>query len=104
MDLFFQTREYDEVVQTRCEVHPFADTELPFVSATDLAILKSTFDRGADEAGKERDWTDIRLMLEAGTPDVDETLKWVERLEGKDSDHLARLRALASDVTRPRGL
>lgn len=98
LDLFFPTRHYDRVVQARAEVHPFADAELPFVSATDLAILKATFDGGMDVAGKERDWTDLRLMFEAGTPDVPEVLRWVESLEGGDSANLAKLRSL---VDRP---
>jgi predicted nucleotidyltransferase len=99
VDLFFRTNDYHRVVQERAETHPFADTELPFVSATDMTILKATFDRGMDKAGKERDWTDIRLMLEARTPDVREVMRWVERLEGKDSDNLATLRALVAETS-----
>lgn len=102
VDLFFPTRDYDNLVQARAELHPFARTDLPFVSATDLAILKATCDRGPDIAGEERDWTDLRLMLEAGTPDVKETLRWVERLEEGDSPSLAKLRALVSESERGR--
>jgi hypothetical protein len=98
VDLFFPTREYDRLVQQRAELYPFADTRLPFVSATDLAILKATFDRGTDVAGKERDWTDLRLMLEAGTPDIDDVLQWIERLQGRESPNLAKLRTLVSEI------
>ena len=99
VDLFFQTTDYHKVIQERAQTHPFADTELPYVSATDLTILKATFDRGSDKAGKERDWTDIRLMLEARTPDVGEVMKWVERLDGRESDNLAKLRSLAAETS-----
>ena len=99
VDLFFETKDFHKVIQERVETHPFADTELPFVSATDLTILKATFDRRTDKAGKERDWTDIRLMLEARTPDVREVMRWVERLEGRASDNLAKLRALDAETS-----
>jgi hypothetical protein len=99
VDLFFETKDYHKVIQERAETRPFADTELPFVTATDLTILKATFERGTDKAGKERDWTDIRLMLEARTPDVREVMRWIERLEGKDSDNLAKFRSLAGETS-----
>lgn len=101
VDLFFPTSGHHDVLQSRSEVHPFADSRLPFVSATDLVVLKATSDRGSDLAGKERDRTDIRLMLEAGTPDVREALRWVEQLEGPGSDNLAKLRALVSEIEAP---
>jgi len=100
VDLFFQTRAYDKVIQERARTRPFADRKLPFVSATDLTILKATFDRGTDKAGKERDWTDIRLMLEARTPDVKDVMTWIERLEGTDSKNLVKLRALVAETSQ----
>ena len=96
VDLFFRCRDYDDIVNTRSELKRFAGIDIPIVAATDLAILKSTFDRGSDIAGKERDWTDIRLMLEAQTVDVKESLKWVAHLSGSESANYQKLATLVS--------
>lgn len=63
IDLFFRASAFHDDVATRARWMPFADTELPFLSAEDLAVFKSLFDR-------PKDWLDIAAMADSGSLDV----------------------------------
>lgn len=97
VDLFFATNEYHQLVLDRAELYEFDGVPMKFVTATDLTVLKATFDRGGDITGKERDWLDIRSMLDAGTVDVDEATRWLERIPGA-AEFLTRFSRLAEEV------
>ena len=83
IDLFFRASSFHDDVARRTNFLPFADSELPFLSANDLAVFKSLFDR-------PKDWLDIAAMAESGAlgPAATSTL---ESLIGVD-DRVERLR------------
>ncbi|NNN18918.1 MAG: hypothetical protein HKL84_03595 [Acidimicrobiaceae bacterium] len=76
VDLFFATHEFHGVAHSRAETVPFATSQIPILSATDLTVFKAKF-------GRDQDWVDIKEMLKAGTVDTAEALRWVARLVGK---------------------
>lgn len=86
VDLFFRASEFHDDAAERAELHPFGVHELPFLSAQDLAVFKSLFDR-------PKDWVDISAMLSAGALDVHVVVEVLRSLIGDDPrvDHLARL-------------
>jgi hypothetical protein len=98
VNLFFPTNDFLRLALNRAETHRYQGVGLPFITATDLTVLKATFNRGTDIGGKEKDWLDIRMMLEAGTPDVKDAMAWIERLEGPNSSALQKLSALAQET------
>lgn len=82
VDLFFAKDDYYQRVEGRKELHRFAGTSIPVISATDLTVFKTLFNR-------PQDWVDIAEMLRAGTVDVAEALRCVEHLGGsRASDRL----------------
>lgn len=69
VDLFFSFDEYHSVVLENAVHLPFpsadGSTELPFLAADDLVVMKLAFNR-------TKDWADLEAMIAAGTPiDVD---------------------------------
>ena len=78
VDLFFVKDSYHLLVDNRKELRPFAGTTIPVLSATDLTVFKTIFDR-------DQDWVDIKEMLRAGTVDVAEAAHWVEHLGGAEA-------------------
>ncbi|MDA8116882.1 MAG: hypothetical protein M0000_05725 [Actinomycetota bacterium] len=82
VDLFFAKDDYYQLVEGRKELYRFAGTSIPVISATDLTVFKTLFNR-------PQDWVDIAEMLRAGTVDVAEALRCVEHLGGsRASDRL----------------
>ena len=88
IDLFFRASSFHDGVAARTAWMPFSDTELPFLSANDLAVFKSLFDRS-------KDWLDISEMVESGSLDTGSVAAVLESLIGPDA-RIARLRALGS--------
>ena len=88
IDLFFRASSFHDGVAARTAWMPFSDTELPFLSANDLAVFKSLFDRS-------KDWLDISEMVESGSLDTGSVAAVLELLIGPD-ERIARLRALGS--------
>jgi hypothetical protein len=66
---------------------------IPVLSATDLTIFKSLFDR-------TKDWADIEEMVAFGSPDVEEALAWLTELLGPDDPRVHRLRGIPSNIRR----
>lgn len=67
------------------------DTDVPILSATDLAVFKALFDR-------LKDWADIEELLRYGEVDRDEVLRWLAAVVGADDERLARFRETAQRV------
>jgi hypothetical protein len=77
IDLFFRASEFHVEVAQRCEWHIFSNTPLPFLSALDLTIFKSLFDR-------PKDWLDIRQMVDAGAVNPNDAATRLRQLLGDD--------------------
>lgn len=72
-------------MEGRKESYPFNGAVIPVISATDLTVFKSIFNR-------PQDWVDIGEMLKAGTVDPKEALRCVEYLGGGEAgDRLKRV-------------
>lgn len=56
-------------------LRPLLGVEIPVLSATDLVVFKAGL-------GRDKDWVDIRAMLEAGTADLAEALRCTEDVYG----------------------
>lgn len=91
VDLFFPQHEFHRVVAERTRDRPFLDTVIPVISATDLVVFKTMFNR-------TRDWPDIEAVLRAGTANESEILRWTEAILGADSPARARLVALVHQI------
>ena len=78
IDLFFARDDYYRLVEERKEIQRFAGTSIPVISATDLTVFKTLFNR-------PQDWVDIAEMLKAGTVDAAEALRWAEHLGGVEA-------------------
>lgn len=88
IDLFFAYDRFHDAAASAAVVVPFADGEIPILSAEHLTICKVVFDRG-------RDWVDIEAMLALGTSiDSAEVLRWVGRIVGDDDPRYDRVAAL----------
>lgn len=87
IDLFFRASTFHEGVAIRTVHHLFAGSELPFLSAVDLAVFKALF-------GRPKDWIDIEAMIDAGAVEVREVIDTLRSLVG-DDQRVDRLRALA---------
>jgi pimeloyl-ACP methyl ester carboxylesterase len=86
VDLFFRSSTFHDGVAERAELHPFADRQLPFIAARDLAVFKALFDR-------PKDWLDIAAMAEAGALELETVAEVLSSLVGED-ERVDRLRSL----------
>lgn len=87
VDLFFPQHLLHRVVAGRTVRMPLGDGEVPVLSATDLTTFKALFNR-------TKDWADIEEMVAFGTPDIAESLAWLEEILGPEDPRLARLRSV----------
>ena len=88
VDLFFSYDPFHDAARDATRTVPFADTEIPVLSADHLLVCKAIFDR-------PKDWVDIDAMVAWGTPlDRDEVLRWTADLLGAHSHQHARLDVL----------
>lgn len=94
VDLFFPQHRFHDVVAARVRTVTFDGEPLPVISPTDLAVFKAMFSRA-------KDWADIEAMLEAGSVDRDEALRWTEVILGADHPSHEKLADLCQRV-RPR--
>lgn len=87
IDLFFSVAAvHEEAARSRRMVR-FADREIPVLAPAHLVLFKALFDR-------EKDWVDIRAVVEAGETDLGPALRWVGQLVGEDDPRTQRLRAV----------
>lgn len=89
LDLFFPQHSLHALVASRTREVAFGSTSIPVISATDILIFKALFNR-------PKDWVDIAAIVEAGTADVDEALRWIAQLVGEDNTNHQRLLALST--------
>lgn len=95
VDLFFPQHELHAAAAAGAVRRPFAGKELPFLSATHLAVFKSLFAR-------PKDWLDIEAMVRAGTVNVAEVRRWLVELVGADDErHLAPFDATVQRAAVP---
>lgn len=87
IDLFFANHPFHATARERVRWVPFADTEIPVLDCTSLAVFKAFFNR-------TKDWADLEAMAEAGQLDTDAVGGFLTDLLGKDDPRLARLRLL----------
>ena len=87
VDLFFPQDALHETVAARVTSVPFAGGTIPIISATDLTVFKTLFDR-------PKDWVDIAEMAAYGEIDPAEALRWVTRLLGRADRRTRRLAEL----------
>jgi hypothetical protein len=83
LDVFFPQHELHDALRQRVERVPFAGSTIPILSATDLAIFKSLFDR-------PKDWVDIDEMLAYGEVDVAAVREWLVRIVGAKDRRVAK--------------
>jgi len=86
VDLFFDTHPFHRIAASRIRRVPFADTSIPVLDCTTLAVFKAMFDR-------TKDWADLEAMSDAGQLDVVAVGALVAGILG-DDPRLARLSAL----------
>lgn len=94
LDLFFPQHELHELVAHRAEIVTILGSPVPVLSATDLCIFKSLFDR-------RRDWADIVALLEYGEVHLDEVRDWLTRIVGPDDDRFRKLEEAAEEARQP---
>lgn len=77
------------MVPAHCRMRsvPFADTTIPVLDCTTLAVFKAFFNR-------TRDWADLEAMADAGQLDVDAAGGFLTDFLGKGDARLERLRQL----------
>lgn len=93
VDLFFPEHEFHREVARVTTERPFGRTGylLPVISAAHLTVFKVLFDR-------PKDWVDIASMLQVGTVDVAEALRWLGILLGPDHPNFRRLAELVAET------
>ncbi len=87
VSLFANHPFYETVHERVCTV-PFADTAIPALDCTSLAVFKAFVNR-------TKDWADLEAMHDAGQLDVDAVGGFLTDLLDKDDPRLERLRLLA---------
>jgi hypothetical protein len=90
IDLFFAYDPLHDRCMERTRRAPFGDGEtIPVLSAEDLAIFKTIFDRA-------KDWRDLRELFFALAGDFDDeyALGWLRRILAADDQRLLRFQAL----------
>jgi hypothetical protein len=87
VDLFLSTTEFHQQVASRCRWERFLGLEVPFLSCSDLAVFKASFNR-------TKDWADLEEMAAVGTLDVDRVVGVLVRYLGSDDERVARVGTL----------
>ena len=93
VDLFFDAHDFHRQAAAAVRVVPFTGRTIPVLGCTELVVFKTMYNR-------TRDWADIEAMLEAGTVNRSEALRWVEQLLARDAPELERLAMLAEQQGR----
>ena len=88
VDLFFAYDAFHHAAAKARQTVPFADGEIPILSAEHLMVCKVVFNRG-------KDWVDIDAMRTlGGSIDTAEVLRWVGRIAGDEDPRYERIAAL----------
>jgi hypothetical protein len=89
IDLFLDVLSFHREVAKSVRHVSFMDRTIPVVGCTALAVFKAMFDR-------TRDWADIEAMIEVSAIDLDEAVRWTQKMDGPDSVRARRLNSLRS--------
>jgi hypothetical protein len=89
IDLFFSYDPFHDAAAKARRRVPFADGEIPVLSAEHLVVCKAVFNRG-------KDWVDIDSLLEQTTIDSAEVMRWVGRIAGDADPRFERIAAVLS--------
>lgn len=88
LDLFFpQHPTYHRLVADRAELWEFPGASIKVMTATDLMVFKSLFDRS-------KDWVDIESLVECEAGDAAEAAEWIAEFVGTDDPRFQRLRRI----------
>lgn len=88
LDLFLpQHPAYHALVTSRAAPVDFLGADIKVMSATDLIVFKTLFDRS-------KDWVDIESLVESDAGDLEEAARWVSGFVGDDDPRVARLRSM----------
>ena len=94
LDLFLPQHEaYHRLVHDRAVETDFLGAGIKVITATDLIVFKTLFNRS-------KDWVDIETLLAEGQGDLPDARRWLEEILGESSSSLRRLLALAAQVGR----
>ncbi len=84
LDLFFNYAPVHEDAARHRRTVPFADTRIPVLGPTELAVFKAMFDR-------TRDWADIEAMVAARSVDTEAVRTALADMLAADDARFARL-------------
>lgn len=87
VDLFFSYDAFHEAAAKARRQVPFADSEIPVLSAEHLVVCKVVFNRA-------KDWVDVGALLEQTVLDPAEVLRWVGRIAGDTDPRFERIAAV----------
>lgn len=90
VDLFLDIHSFHAEVADGVRSVPFEGRTIPVLECTALAVFKALFDR-------TKDWADIEEIAGAGVLDATRAAVWIERIAGRDSPAIARLRSIAGE-------
>ena len=93
----FSTHAFHDQAEAEIVQVPFADTTIPVLGATELAVFKAFFNR-------TKDWADIEAMVDAETVDVHRAMGWLVDLLGPDDERLPGCDDCSTDGRRPKSL
>lgn len=90
LDLFWPVDPvFHALVVSRAQQVGFLGQGIKVMTATDLMVFKTLFNRS-------KDWVDIESLIEAGIGDVAEAVDWITRFVGQDS-RVERLKVMAQN-------
>ena len=86
VDLFFSDIPFHESIAARTKEVDFMGTKIPIISAEDLIILKSAYDRG-------KDWIDIENMFKVQGPTLDEgyMTQWLGKFFDSEDERVRKI-------------
>ncbi len=89
VDLFLSNTPFHERVAQGVVHHPFNGYDMPFLSCQALATFKAFFNR-------DKDWLDLRSMVEHSSIDTQELIKDLSDLLGDDDPRVLKAEELLS--------
>lgn len=89
IDIFISVHEFHQDMRTRVFMSGHGGGQLPFISATHLAVLKALFDR-------PKDWVDIMEMMRVQVIDVPHAVGWLASMTSERDERTARMRAFST--------
>ena len=89
VDIFLNTTPFHQDAAQRVRWESFMNTDMPFLSCSDLAVFKAFFNR-------TQDWADLEAMHVAGTLDIKKVIGILSDYMGADDERVEKLQALSS--------